>query len=91
LWVEVDNKHALPTLSEPGSKIERGRGFGNSAFLVGDSDNARPKGSAIHSVFYGFFGDSIFPANAGGGERARFYPADNRIDMNIEEFRSFFC
>jgi hypothetical protein len=87
----LSNKHALPTLRESGSKIERGRGFGNAAFLVGDSDNARPEWSAIHAIFDGFFGDSIFPANAGGRERARFYPADNRIDMNIQEFRSFFC
>ena len=39
----------------------------------------------------GFFGDSIFSANAGGGERAGFYPADNRIDMYIQELRRFFC
>jgi hypothetical protein len=77
-------------LSEPGSKVKRGRGFGNAAFLVGYSDNARPEGRSVDSIFYGFFGDSIFPANAGGGERAGFYPADNRIDMNIQELCSFF-
>jgi hypothetical protein len=67
-------------LSEPSSKIERGRGFGNPAFLVCYSDNARPEGCSIDPIFNGFCGDSIFPANAGGGECAGFYPADNSID-----------
>ncbi len=40
LRVEVDQQHALGRLRERGGQVDRGGGLADSAFLVGDSDDA---------------------------------------------------
>ena len=44
LWIEIDDQHLLANGGERSTEIDRGRGFADTAFLVGDRNHARRRG-----------------------------------------------